>query len=203
MTLLPLMLDGASFSAVIIGGGAVAERRTRSLLDAGVPVRIIAPEINEALRAMAAVERRLILVQRAYDPTDVRLGTIIVAATNNPQVNTRVATDAKGLGRLVTVASDPNAGNFVMPSVHRSGDVTISVSTVRVPAAAAAIRHDLARRFDSRYAMAVSKLRDLRDRLLRAGNRDEWKRASADLIGEDFCDSVEQGTLEARITAWR
>jgi siroheme synthase (precorrin-2 oxidase/ferrochelatase) len=103
----------------------------------------------------------------------------------------------------VTVADDPNAGNFVMPSVHRSGDLTISVSAGRAPAVATAIRSVIGRRFDGRYAAAIVKLRELRERLLRAGYRDEWKRASSELIGDDFCESVEQGTLEARIASWR
>ena len=199
----PMMLDGARFSALVVGGGSVAARKTRSLLEGGVGVTVVAPEICAEIASLAPHHARLTLVRRAYQPDDLASVSIVVAATNDRAVNEAVAREAQARGRLLNVVDDPDAGNFVTPSVHRSGDLTIAVATGRTPAIASAIRVELARRFDGRYDAAIRSLRSLRDTLLGAGRREEWKRASRELIAESFCEDVEQGRVEQRVTSWR
>jgi precorrin-2 dehydrogenase / sirohydrochlorin ferrochelatase len=196
------MLEGARFSAIVVGGGHVAARKVRSLVDGGVNVTIVAPRIAPEIRAMSADER-VTLHERAFELTDIKPATIVIAATDDPDLNSRIGANAIAAGCLVNVVDDPRGGNFVTASVHRSGELTIAVSTGRTPAAAAAIRASLGSRFDSRYAKAIVALRTLRERLLRGGKREDWTRASAELIGDEFCAEVEQGTIEARIAAWR
>lgn len=195
------MLEGARFSALVVGGGSVATRKVRGLLEGGVQVVIVAPEIADELRALSG--ERLTIHQRAFDPADIRAGTIVIAATDDADLNGRIAARAIASGCLVNVVDDPRGGNFVTAAVHRSGELTVAVTTGRTPAAAAAIRGAIASRFDARYAGAIGALRNLRERLLRGGKQDDWRRASAELIGDDFCAEVERGTLEARIAAWR
>jgi len=197
------MLDGARFNALVVGGGPVATRKAQSLLDGGMAVTVVAPEICSELMELAARRSRLKLVTRMYQPSDIVQANIIVAATNDSRVNTLVARDATTRGLLVNVADDPTAGNFVTPSVHRSGELTIAVSSGRTPAAAAAIRAEIARRFDGRYDTAIRSLRALREKLLGSGRREEWQRASRELITEKFCEDVEQGRLEAQVGSWR
>ena len=199
----PVMLSGSGFTALVVGGGAVAERKTRALLDGGVSVTLVAPEIGAGLSREAAGNQRLVLVKRAYESSDLDGATIVIAATGDASLNRSIAEAAGRRRMLVNVVDDPDAGNFVTPSVHRSGDLTIAVSAGRTPAAAAAIRGELGRRFDGRYAGAIRSLRALRDRLLGAGQREEWQRASRELVGEEFCTEVEQGQLEAKVQSWR
>jgi siroheme synthase-like protein len=196
------MLDGARFSAVVVGGGEVAARKTRALLDGGVQVTVVSPKAVEQLAALAAAGRIRWEVREVRD-TDIASAPIVVAATNRVEVNHHVARLVSARGALVNVADDPGAGNFVTPSVHRAGDLTIAVSTGRAPAAAGAIRANIARTFDERYAGAIGSLRALRDRLFAAGRHDDWRRASRELIGESFCADVESGAIEPRIDAWR
>lgn len=197
------MLDGARFNALVVGGGAVAARKAKNLLDGGMTVTVIAPEICAELKELVTAQSRLRLVERVYQQSDIADANIIVAATNDARVNTAVARDATTRGLLVNVADDPTAGNFVTPAVHRSGDLTIAVSSGRTPAVAAAVRAELARRFDGRYAAAIRSLRSLREKLLGAGRREEWKRASNELVTDEFCDRVEQGRIEEQVASWR
>jgi siroheme synthase-like protein len=199
----PVMLDGARFAALVVGGGAVATRKARNLLEGSVPVTVVALEMCPELAALPETFPRLKLVARAYDRRDVDDVSIVIAATSDAGVNQAVARDAMARGILVNVVDDPDAGNFVTPSVHRTGELTIAVSSGRTPAAAAAIRAELARRFDGRYDAAIRSLRSLRERLLGSGRRADWKRASRELIADDFCDQVEQDRVEARVAAWR
>jgi precorrin-2 dehydrogenase/sirohydrochlorin ferrochelatase len=199
----PVMLSGAGFEALVVGGGAVAERKTRALLEGGVSVTVVAPEISPGLRQAADGNARLVLLKREYESSDLDRATIVIAATDDATLNRSIGDAAGRRAILVNVADDPDAGNFVTPSVHRSGDLTIAVSSGRTPAAAAAIRAELGRRFDGRYAQAIRSLRTLRDRLLGAGQREDWKRASRELVGDEFCAEVEQGNLEQKVTSWR
>jgi siroheme synthase-like protein len=197
------MLDASRFNAVIIGGGSVAARKAKGLLEGGASVKLVAPEISEDLLGLAATHSRIHLVKRPYAPSDLATASLVVAATDDSAVNASVARDAIERGLLVNVVDDPAAGNFVTPSVHRSGDLTIAISSGRTPAAAAAIRAELARRFDGRYAAAIGALRMLREKLLGEDRREDWQRASRDLVTETFCDDVEQGRVEDRVASWR
>jgi precorrin-2 dehydrogenase / sirohydrochlorin ferrochelatase len=199
----PLMLVGESIDAVIVGGGPVAERKARSLLAAGARVRVVAPRITEALRALARDAPRLSLVEREYVVDDIADATLVIAATGSRAVNARVAADGRGTHRLVNVVDDPPAGNCVTVATHRAGDLVIGVSAGGVPRAASRIRDALAERFDDRYAHAVRALGSLRERVLSAGDRAEWKQAVDELISETFCERVEGGGFLDEVAAWR
>jgi len=114
-------------------------------------------------------------------------------------VNRQVAADAKALGVLVNVADAPELGTFTTPAVHRSGDLTVAVSAGRLPAAAAAIRDVIRRRFDGRYAAAIADLRRLRDRLLSEGRREEWTGIVDEVFDDGFCRAVETETLGRKL----
>ncbi len=65
------------------------------------------------------------------------------------------------------------------------------------------VRDAIAERFDGRYAAALTTLTALRRELLDAGDRDRWFAAKRDLIGEDFCGTVERSGFSASVTQWR
>ena len=196
------MLDGARYTALVVGGGEVAARKTRALLDGEVQVTLVAPRVVDEIEALAAAGR-IRWESRVVHDSDIESADIVIAATDDRAVNQQVTKVATSLSRLVNVADDPSAGNFVTPSVHRAGDVVIAVSTGRAPAAAAAIRKTVGARFDHRYARAIGALRTLRESLFAAGRQEDWRRASQELIGDSFCADVESGALEPRIASWR
>ena len=78
----------------------------------------------------------------------------------------------------------------------------VGLAAGRVPAAAGAIAVQLRHRFDDRYAKAIATLRALRDRLLGAGRRADWQRASEEIIGPEFTADVEAGRIEAKVASW-
>lgn len=199
---LPVVLGGEGLRALVVGGGAVAERKVRALLDAGASVRVVAPELADGLRRAATACDRLELLERAWAAGDIADAQLVVAATDVRDVNAAVAAEAKRAGRLVNVVDRPEEGNFVTAAAHRAGDVIVGVTTGGVPTAAARIRDAIAARVDGRYARAVSLVGALRARLLREGGAEAWREASAALVGADFCDAVEAGTLEERVRRW-
>ena len=200
---LPLVLDGRSVSALVIGGGTVAERKVRGLLAGGASVRVVGLTVRASIRAIAADDERLTIVEGAYDPTAIDEAMLVVAATDDSALNRRIALDASERRRLVIVADAPEEGNCITPAVHRTGSLLVAVSAGGVPAAAARVRDAIAARFDERYGAAMSELRALRRRLLASGDRARWQQASEVLLGDEFCNSVERGSLADRMAAWR
>ena len=203
MSGLPVVLDASRLDALVVGGGAVATRRATALARRGARVRVIAPRIAAPLHALAAAEPRVRLDERPFAAGDVGDAQLVVAATDDRAVNAAVAAEAHAAGRLVVVADAPDEGNCAFAAAHAAGDLVIGVNAGGVPGAASRVRDAIALRFDARYGEAVRRLAELRRSLLGAGRRDEWTRAAAELVGDDFCDSVERGEFGARAAAWR
>ncbi|HJU88123.1 MAG TPA: bifunctional precorrin-2 dehydrogenase/sirohydrochlorin ferrochelatase [Gemmatimonadaceae bacterium] len=203
MSAYPLMLDGTSLEALVVGGGAVAARKVGALLDAGATVRVVAPDVSRELRELQSPDVRLTIAERSYTSEDIATAMLVIAATGDRAVNARVARDARARHRLVNVADAPNEGNCVTAAVHRAGDLVVAVTAGGVPSAAARVRDLVADRVDGRYGGAIAELGELRSRLLAVGNREQWRRASEELVGESFCAWVEDGTFVARVRAWR
>ena len=207
MSAYPIALDGARVDAVIVGGGSVAERKARALLESGARVRIVASSPSAGVRALAG--ERCTIEGRAFAPSDLSPNgvrgrtTLVIAATDRPDVNARVVDAARAFGVLVNVATGPGAGAFITLATHRAGDLVVAVTAGGVPGVAARVRDAIGSRFDGRYATAVSALARLRRRLLDAGSRDEWRKASASLVSESFCETVESGTFTQEMAAWR
>jgi precorrin-2 dehydrogenase/sirohydrochlorin ferrochelatase len=189
----PILLDGTGIRALVVGGGTVATRKARGLLDSGASVRVVAPVITADLRALSATFPKLTLIERAYQTADIADATLVVAATNARAVNAQVAADARAAGRLVNVADAPGEGDWVTVAVHRAGQLVIGVSAGGVPSAAARIRDAIGQRFDARYAEALASLAQLRN------ERGDWPATERTVIGPDFCDRVERGEA----VAWR
>ena len=197
----PVALHGERITAVIVGGGPVATRKARALIDAGARVTIVAPEVSADL-ADAERLRRVTIVREEYDRGRIKGATLVIAATDSRDVNAQIAVDAQANGQLVNITDHPDEGNFHTMALHRVGDVTIAVSAGGVPGAAKRIRDAIADRFDARYERAVSVLRGLRARSLASGD-DRWQDAASKLLDRDFCDSVENGTFADKVSSWR
>jgi siroheme synthase-like protein len=197
------MLHGAAIRALVVGGGRVAARKVKSLLDAGATVLVVATQTDDDLTSLDAPASCLTIARRPFSEHDLEEINLVVAATDDRTTNARVARLASKANRLVSVADAPAEGHFIGMATHRAGDVVIGVSAGGVPRAAARIRDAIAARFDGRYARAIDILRTKRRRLLDAGKRAEWDRATGDLLDERFCARVESGALAAEADAWR
>jgi len=203
MSAYPLVLEGTALSAVIAGGGRVATRKAIALLDAGARVRVIAPAVTPLLEQTLAQNQNLGITRATFAPGHIGDALLVVAATDDAEANALIAAQARALGRLVTVVDAPDLGNCITPAVHRSGDITLAVTTGGVPVAAARIRDRLGGLLDARYASAVRELARLRGELLHHGQRERWSAASSTLVGDDFCEHVESGHFPARLAEWR
>jgi uroporphyrin-III C-methyltransferase/precorrin-2 dehydrogenase/sirohydrochlorin ferrochelatase len=118
-----LELEVARRLAVVVGGGAVALRRTKALVDAGADVTVIAPELTSGLTDLPVTVRR-----RRYRAGDLTGAWLVHAATNDPAVNAAVAAEAERERIWCVRADDAAASAARTPAVTRHGDVTVAVT---------------------------------------------------------------------------
>jgi siroheme synthase-like protein len=132
----PVGLVVAGKPCLVVGGGHVAARKTRSLLACKATVTMVAPEVHEALGILSAdgtigsiTGAPLDVRLRPYERGEAAQYCLVVTATGDPEVDGSVAEDAQRAGVWVNSADDPANCTFLLPSVHRLGNITVSVST--------------------------------------------------------------------------
>ncbi len=162
-----LALEGSR--VLVVGGGSVAERRVERLLKAGARVRLVSPEVTPVLADLR--ERRAIEhLPRAFEPSDLEGVVLAFAATDDPQVNHRVADAARRRGILVNVADDPLFCDFTLPACVIRDSLVISVATnARAPGLSAALRRRLEAQYGPEWGVLCGLLSEVRPDLLKMG----------------------------------
>ena len=139
----PAFLDLRGRRCLVVGGGAIGERKTRDLLECGARVHVVSPALTPGLGALVAaglVRHRA----RKFLRSDVRGCALVIAATGSARVDDTVAAEARHRHALVNVVDRPAHCDFIVPSVLRRGELQIAVSTGgRSPALAREIRRRL------------------------------------------------------------
>lgn len=158
----PAFLDLRGRRCLVVGGGAIGERKVRDLLACGAAVTLVSPTLTEALAALVS-EGRLRHRARAFRRGDVRGCALVIAATGVDAVDTLVAEAARRGHTLLNVVDRPMQCDFILPSVLRRGELQIAVSTGgRSPALAREIRKRLEPLFAPDYGDVVEQVGEAR-----------------------------------------
>ena len=128
MDFLPIFLTVRDQACLVVGGGEVAARKAGVLLQAGAQVRVVAPELGSAMAALVAhgkVEHHA----ARFEAGHVQDCAVVIAATDDEQVNRAVAQAARGQHVPVNVVDRPDLCSFVMPSIIDRSPLVLAVST--------------------------------------------------------------------------
>lgn len=125
---------------VVVGGGHVAQRRVPTFLAAGGRVTVVSPEVTPAIEGLGG---ELTLVLRPFTESDLDGAWYVVAATDDPEVNERVAAAAEARHTFCVRADDARGGSAWTPAVGHHGSVTVGVLGNREPRKSAALRDDI------------------------------------------------------------
>jgi hydroxymethylbilane synthase len=148
--------------AVIVGGGNVAARKAASLAGAGFPLFVVAERIGDRLRSILR-EKRGTCAQRRYEPCDLDGAALVIAATDDPELNARIVADGRAAHALVCDATRPERGDFTMAATRRIGELTISVDSAGgAPAFSRRVVAELAESLDASYGDAAGSLARMR-----------------------------------------
>jgi precorrin-2 dehydrogenase/sirohydrochlorin ferrochelatase len=176
---------------LVVGGGRVAEQKVRGLLDAEAVVHVIAPDVDDAIASLPGVA----VDRRAYRDGDVQGHRLVIAATNDPDVNHAIAAAAEAADIWVNVADDPDHCAFTLPSRIRRGPVLVTFSTGGTsPALATWLRRRFEDEIGPEYEVLAQLLAEARDELRARGESTEgrgWQEA----LDSGMLELVRQGNL--------
>ncbi|MCX6217980.1 bifunctional precorrin-2 dehydrogenase/sirohydrochlorin ferrochelatase [Spirosoma sp.] len=130
-TLFPIFVKAENLHLLIVGGGYVGLEKLTALLGNSPEARVtlVAPEIREEIREMAARYPKLELVQEPYHDLYLSNKDLVIVGTNDKTINRQVQADCKVRQILVNVADTPDLCDFYLSSVVKKGDLKIAIST--------------------------------------------------------------------------
>jgi len=147
---------------VVVGGGAIGLEKVEGLLACDGQVVLVAPEAEPALVELAE-EGSIEWVRRSYEPGDLERTFLVIAATDDTDVNIRVSEDAERRAMLVNVVDVPPLCNFILPAIVRTGPLAIAISTAGAsPALAKRIKRQIAAEYGEPYARLAVLLNEAR-----------------------------------------
>jgi siroheme synthase-like protein len=146
----------------VVGGGQVALRKVKALLEHGADVEVVSPGLCPELVEIAG-SGEIHTIPREYRAGDLENAFVAIAATDNTEINQRIVAEARRRAVLVNVVDDAGNSDFIAPSYMRRGDITIAVSTGgKSPALARKIRSRLEKELGDEYAVLVSLIGEVR-----------------------------------------
>lgn len=199
----PISLNLEGKLCVVIGGGKVAERRIAGLIAQGAQIALVAPDAAPGLHDLAA-SGALDWRREKYDSKLLDGAFLVIAATNDRNVNGAVARDAQARNILVCRTDEYGDGNFTTPAVVRRGSLVFTVTTEgQSPTLTAILRERLAQEFDGKWEAITALLGKLRPAIQQIDDVKDRKRMASQIIDDDrILALLEQGQpLEAEARA--
>ncbi|SHN77769.1 precorrin-2 dehydrogenase/sirohydrochlorin ferrochelatase family protein [Desulfitobacterium chlororespirans] len=178
----PIYVELQNKPVLVVGGGTVALRKVKTLLEHGAVVRIVSPELHPELVELVDDERCL-WKKKEYSADDLQDEVLVFSCTEIEEVNSAAAGDAQKSFRLINVVDDPEKCTFIVPSILERGDLSIAVSTGgSSPIVARQIRAELAEHYGEAYKDYLTLLgswrKDVKARLTAEQKEKFWNRAT-------------------------
>ncbi len=162
MRYFPLFADLHGRRVLVVGGGEVAERKVRLLLDAGASIALVAREVRAESLAPHWIAGE-------FDESQLDGATLVVAATDDPALNERVATTARARHLLCNVVDDAERSSFIVPAIVDRSPLVIAISSGgTAPVLARLARERIEALFDESFGALAQLLEAWRARIKRA-----------------------------------
>jgi siroheme synthase-like protein len=147
---------------LVVGGGEIGLEKVEGLLACDGDVVLVAPEAGPELEALAA-EGSIRWERREYEPADLEGTFMVIACTDDTDINIGIYEDAERRAMLVNVVDVPPLCNFILPAIVRQGSMAIAISTQGAsPALAKRMKNEIADQFGEAYARLAVILNDVR-----------------------------------------
>lgn len=208
MTYYPIAIDLTDKRALVVGGGTVALRKIETLIEFGARVTVVSPCINQDIFELGD-SGSISVIMRCYESSDIKNCALVIAATDDREINSRVSSDAQAAGVPVNVVDDPELCSFIVQSVVKRGELIISIGTGgNSPALSKRVRKKIEEVIGPEYEELAELMGELREaaksqissqtereklfnrvldsnvpELLRQGRREEARKLAFELLG--------------------
>ncbi|MGY3870682.1 siroheme synthase CysG [Aeromonas crassostreae] len=190
MDYLPIFCRLDNKPVLLVGGGEVAERKARLLLDAGAHLTVVAPELDPELAELAA-NGSIEWLAGEFEPVQLTGKWLVVAATDRREVNALVYQSANQAGIFANVVDDPKRSSFIMPSIIDRSPLMVAISSGgKAPVLARLLREKLEALLPQHLGAVAAFAGGLRDRVkarfaTMGERRQFWERLlGADRLGQ-------------------
>jgi uroporphyrin-III C-methyltransferase/precorrin-2 dehydrogenase/sirohydrochlorin ferrochelatase len=202
MDFFPVFLNIKNQPCLVIGGGAVAERKIGLLRQAGAKVTVVSPELSPVLAA--DVKQGCIThICATFSPEQLGDVVLVIAATDDHAVNEAVSATAKARRIPVNVVDNPSLCSFIMPSIIDRSPMLVAVSSGGAsPVLARQLRARLETLIPGTYGRLASVAASLRDKVKKHfANTPEkrrifWEKTLAGPFAEMILAGQDQAALE-------
>ncbi len=128
MNYFPLFIDSNKINAIVIGGGDVAARKIELLLKATTKITVMAAQVNSSVLRLIE-HNQLNWLEHNYKPGLFADKNLVIAATDNTQVNQAVAAEAEQLKILINVVDQPELCSYITPAIIDRSPMVIAISS--------------------------------------------------------------------------
>ncbi|MBP4041983.1 uroporphyrinogen-III C-methyltransferase [Aeromonas sp. SrichE-2G] len=186
MDYLPIFCQLDNKPVLLVGGGEVAERKARLLLDAGALLTVVAPELDPELAELAA-NGSIEWLAGEFAPQQLVGKWLVVAATDRREVNALVYQSANQARIFANVVDDPKRSSFIMPSIIDRSPLMVAISSGgKAPVLARLLREKLEAMLPQHLGAVATFAGSLRDRVkARFATMGERRRFWERLLGAD------------------
>ena len=201
MNNLPIFIKLQDEKCLVVGGGMVATRKIKQLLNAGAKIFVVAIKIKASLKEAHKLGK-IHCQEEKYSEKHLEGKRIVIAATNDKKLNNKIAEQAKSKNIFVNVVDNPEAGTFVMPSVIDRSPVVIAVSTSgTAPVLTRLLSTKLETIIPSKYGQLATLINRFRHRVKEKyknskERRQFWENILNGSIAEMFYVGQEEKTLK-------
>lgn len=163
--LYPINLKLDELDVVIIGGGEVAYRKCKNFLEFNKNVTIVSKQI---LNKFYDLKGNIKIIKDDYKEIYIKDASVIIAATNNRELNMEIGLYCRAKNKLVNVVDNIEISNFTVPSYIKRGDLLISVSTGgKSPSLSSKIKKEIEERYTEDYEEYLNVLGDIRKKVIK------------------------------------
>ncbi|KAA0445799.1 MAG: siroheme synthase, partial [Candidatus Thioglobus sp.] len=207
MNYFPIFIDIAKKPCLVVGGGDIAFRKIKLLLKANAQIICVAPKFCVGILELSEC-KKITLLAKDFAPSDIQKQVLIISATNDSALNSKVSELAKCANIAVNVVDSPDLCSFVMPSIVDRSPIVIAISSAgKAPVLARLIRAKLESTIPNAYgklatlagnfrAQVKAKFSNIEDR------RYFWERAFSGVVAEKvFAGKIDeaQADLQAQL----
>lgn len=196
----PILLNLQNKKCLVVGGGAVAQRKIENILDTGVKIKCVSIEFTDDLLALLK-QNSIEYYKRPFEISDLDDMDIVFAATNDSEINKQIYQECEKRKILINVVDNPQICTFIVPAIINRGDLTIAVSTSgKFPGLSKKIRKEIEKKYGNFYTEYLEIISEIRNKIIQLNLKEEEKKEKIEkLLDLDILALIENGKLkEAR-----